>query len=432
MRATLNGFGVNGASYPNWVVAAVVAATAAASVSQVAPARTTFGSVYGDANVVVTLTQTGILAGRVNATAESTSTLSPTLVFAGRVNATAGATGNAATRRDVTAQAGGDAGATGLALPNAKLGDATATASSTVDLAEAHRIRPAASLRYADATGSTVAASIVVNRRTTILATAGASGFGEPRIQLNGQSIWRHDGFVFNAMATNTVSFDTDKIAVIVTLGTFDFGQSASTSVPFVRHPGAAYGLGSNTGTVSSLRTVKVTAAGTANATATINALRTQYAQASGAPANATIEFTRSLQRFAGSATGTADVTVVTIAPVRTAYAQALNTAVSGGPQVLRAAEFQRAQAQDNGLSYGSATGRTQDRAFGDAEALGFATATYVYRGTATGTATSAVVQALAKVNAEVPAPDERYMLVQAELRDMIVVAEERTMRVLT
>ena len=134
MNGYINGFSLNGAAYPSWVIRAVVVATAAASFA-VAPTRITFASAFGDAVVSVSLTQTQIIQARATATANASVDAKPTLEYAGASVATATAIGNAAVRRDVFATAGGDATCYAEALTAQAIADAQATMASSVVLA---------------------------------------------------------------------------------------------------------------------------------------------------------------------------------------------------------------------------------------------------------------------------------------------------------
>lgn len=233
----INGFGVNSAYTPGWVVRAVVVAVAAAVPVTTAPTRIVPASVYGNASVVVSLSQIKTVAGYASATSETSAAVRAAQIYSGRVSAVASAAGTAIVYRSVPAFAAGDAGAVGSALANAKLGTATASATATVDSCVAHRIRPAASNRVATLT---VAQAIGgVTRYSPVTGNAAATGRGEASYRQSGQSYFRHDGYILNARSLCSGSVAQDKTKIIATLGSFDFANCSSASTAFLRYSAA-------------------------------------------------------------------------------------------------------------------------------------------------------------------------------------------------
>ena len=316
----LNGYGVNGAYVPTWVVRAAVVAAAAAAVVTVAPQRILMATAYGDANVVITLTETQVVAARATGSAGVTSSsVTPRIIYSGAVDADAAATGYALVIRVIPASAGGDAFATGSALPDTKLGEALATAASTVVVCDAHRIRPGASTQLAVATTDPIAS--LVTRRTLLptVATAVATGRGEPSIKLDGESYFRHDGYVLNAVARCVPQIDQNKMALIASFGSIDYGNSSGGGTAFVRHRALASGTGVVTPqAVAATRTARATVKAPALATATVDGTRVRNAAVS-ANATATRVLLRPAQRFAAASSSNAFLNAALVEGVRQA-----------------------------------------------------------------------------------------------------------------
>ena len=300
----LNGYSVNGAYLPTWVVRAAVVAAAAATVVTVAPQRILLASAYGDASVVITLTETQVVAARANGTAGVTSSsVTPAVIYSGAVNANAAASGYALVVRVVQASAGGDASATGSALPNAKLGEVLASSASTVVTCDAHRIRPGASLQPVVATADPISALVTRSPLAPLVLSATATGRSEASTKLNGESFYRHDGYVLNALASCTPTIDQEKTNLIASFGSFDYATGTGTSTAFVRHRAAASVTGVATiEQAAATRTAKATATGSAVATASVEGTRVRNGAVTASAAATRISITPA-QRHAGTST---------------------------------------------------------------------------------------------------------------------------------
>jgi len=433
VRGTVNGYSINGAALPNWVVRAVVVAAAAATVANVNQTRITFGSALADAGVVVTLTQTQTIQARSNATATASSSLSPTLLFAGRSTAFAEATGNGAVIRDVFASAGGDATCTAEALTAQAIGAATATMESSVVLAKPHLIRPGASLRYGELSSSVTGN---VTRYTLIPTTnfGEASGRGEASHKIYPNNYFRHDGYVLRAMAGASSQILQDRIVTISTIGSFQFAECDGTSRSFIRYSARSLATGITTRLQASaihIQRGRVNALAQANITA--NALRTrQGAAVAFADVAPNAPRARILQASRASASAAA---VVSVTQRRTAFAAAVSAAQSAVPFAILYGTQHRttvnalAETTGIGLAFQRFAG-TSLSAIAELQARSVDGYRVAAGSVSTTMASATVGRAFGLTNSEVLAPDDRYMRVSAEERAMAVAIEERTMMV--
>lgn len=433
MNGAVNGFSINGTVLPSWVVRAVVVATAAATVASSEPTRTTYASAHGDAAVVVSLTQTHTIQARATGTASVSSSIEPTLKFAGSSVATATATGNGAVRRDVWATAGGDATCTADALTAQAIGEAQATAVSTVDLALAHIIHPGRSITLCEASSE---ASGDVTRYAVAFLTYGYSGpsWGESSVKRNGNDYFEHDGYSL-ATSTATSLVEQDKTKIIATLGTFDFGNGTSGANSFIVYSARATGTAINTPQmVPATHIYRPTASTTGMATGTADATRVVMPTATGL-GEAITYGPKARIRYASSGEGAMGANVVQALGVRMAMAQ--QDGATAGATLAEGIVFgmQHWGATDVGL----AGVTTQSRADVAYAATGIASLAMAVSLDSTPTllkfgqvdavmATALVGRAYALANSEIRAPDDRYMIVGQEDRAMVVSAEERMM----
>ena len=436
MNGAVNGFSINGTVLPSWVVRAVVVATAAATVASSEPTRTTYATAHGDAAVAVSLTQTHTIQARATGTASVSSSTEPTLRFAGASVATATATGNGAVRRDVFATAGGDATCTADALTAQAIGDAQATAVSTVDLALAHIIHPGRSIALGEAIGS---ASGDVTRYAVAFLTYGYSGpsWGESSVKRNGNSYFEHDGYSL-ATSTATSLVDQSKTKIIATLGTLDFGNGTSGANSFIVYSARATGTGINTAQpVAATHIYRPKATATATATATADATRVVTPTATGLGESLTYG-PKARIKYVATGTSNAVASVAQALGVRMAMAQ--QNGATAGATLAEGIVFgmQHWGASGATLADGATVKADASAAFA-ASATGSlamavtldSTATIIQQGhVADVMATALVGRAYAVANSEIRAPDDRYMIVGQEVRAMIVSAEERMMMV--
>ncbi len=425
----INGFPLNGAAYPSWVVRAAVVAVAVATVA-VAPTRFTFAHAFGDAAVSVTLTQTHTIQARASGSAGSSVNVEPTLQYAGFSYAAATATGNGAVRRDVFATAGGDATCYAEALTAQALAEAVATMGSTVIDCAAHIVHPGRSLTPCEATGE---AAGDVTRYPVALAGYGQVEFarGEASVKRNGTSFYEHDGYVLNATSTATSEIPQDRVKIIATLGSFDYGDSTGSATPFVKQTARSSATGYNTAVAAAgVLTHRPTAAavGTANATATATRAAEPAATAEAGATHLTI---KARVNHASHAIGTAEATVtatgvrMTIGDAQGIAQASVATGILFGTQ-----HFANGTGSSTGASNATAKQKHLAWATTTAElgAVGVLP-TWIQAGRVNDAmATALVGSAKAVTNSEVKAPDDRYMRVPEEARDMIVYAEERTM----
>ena len=434
MNGAVNGFSINGTVLPSWVVRAVVVATAAATVASSEPTRTTYASAHGDAAVVVSLTQTHTIQARATGTALVSSSIEPTLKFAGSSVAMATATGNGAVRRDVWATAGGDATCTADALTAQAIGEAQATAVSTVDLALAHIIHPGRSVTLCEASSS---ASGDVTRYAVAFLTYGYAGpsWGEASVKRNGNSYFEHDGY---SLATSTAIslVDQSKTKIIATLGTFDFGNGTSGANSFIVYSARATGTAINTPqTVPATHIYRPTATATATATMTADATRVVMPAASGLGESLTYG-PKARIKYVATGTSNAVASVAQALAVRMAMAQ--QDGATAGATLAEGIVFgmQHWGASGATLADGASVKADASAAFA-AQATGSlamavtldSTATRIQQGQVSDVlATALVGRAYALANSEIRAPDDRYMIVGQEDRAMVVSAEERMM----
>jgi len=409
----INGFSLNGAAYPSWVIRAVVAAVAAATFT-VAQTRTTFASAFGDAVVSVHLTQTHTIQARASASASATVDVTPTLKYAGHSNATATAFGAGAVRRDVFGFAGGDATCTGEALTAQAIGEASATSASSVVRSDAHIVFFGRALTPCTATGT---AAGKVTRYPTVLAGWGEVLYrrGEASVKRSGHSYYEHDGYV-----------------LLATLGSFDYCDSTGAARSFVKFSARALGTGVCTGLqATAIHNHRPRVTVQATASATVVGTRTVLPVAT-ATATATAYALKGQIIHASTGSATAQATVLSASALRTA---------KGYTEVWAYANV--AKPIENGVQYrstvlvsanGTGTAAAKQRHAGlvnvSAQALSArATATHNQAGHVSDALASATVgRAYGLTNSEVPAPDDRSMSVPAEDRGMTVFAEERTM----
>ena len=380
MIGAINRYAINSGASPDWVQRAAAVAVAAA-LATVSPTKTTYSTATGNAGAVASVSPTHKQVAAATGTAGANGDVSPRLIYAASAAGTAGATGNAAVRRDVYATAAGDATCTGYALAADKLGEATANAAASVVFAKAHIVKPASTSKTCGATA--IPPVGLVTRRPTVLAYAAATGRAESKKKASGQSFYRHDGYVLGAMATATATIVPDRVRVIATFGSFEFAEATGDATAFIRQPGRVAAVGTATG---------------AQAFASII-----FGGRVNAIANAT-----------GSALGV---------PYRgtTAIGTASATRIQARAAILKMADAVGAEAVATAIS-ATAKRVTPGIADGVALATSYPAQTKAVKGgAATAYATATAVLALAATNQEVSAPDARTMIVQAELRGMIV-----------
>ncbi|WP_448510038.1 hypothetical protein [Immundisolibacter sp.] len=434
MNGAVNGISINGTALPSWVVRAVVVAVAAATVASSEPTRTTYAAAFGDAAVSVSLTQTHTIQARATGTANVSSSIEPTLKFAGASVATANSTGNGAVRRDVWATAGGDATCTADALTAQAIGEALATAVSTVDLAQAHLIHPGCANTLCEANA---VATGDVTRYPIVLLTYGFSGpsWGEASVKRNGNSYFEHDGYSLSS-STATATVEQDKTKIIATLGSFDFGNGMSGAGSFIIYSARASGTATNTAQpVVATHIYRPTASGTATATVTADATRVVMPIATAQAESLTYGPKASI-KYVATGTGTADATAVQALGVRMTMAH--QGGATAGATLAEGIVFgmQHWGASDGSMAVGDSQQANAGVAF-VASAQGSlamavtldSTATRIQQGHVSDVlATALVGRAFALANSEIRAPDDRYMIVGQEDRAMIVFTEERLM----
>lgn len=425
----INGFSVNGAAYPSWVIRAVAVAACVVSVTAV-PNRVVFASAAGDASVSVHLTQTHTVQSKGVATAGAVSSANPTFKYAGACIGVATVRGNAAVRRDVVASAGGDSTCTAEALTAQAIGEATATSASSVELANAHIVFPGWALTPCVATGTGTGD---VTRYPTVLAGYGEIVFtrGEASVKRNGTSFYARDGYVLNATAGATCEVPQDRVKIIATLGSFDYCDSTGVAKPFVKH--SCFSSVNGIATANQVIATHVRRADSyaqANSIATITPIRTVLPTAS-YTCTATAYALKALTNHA--ARSFVDAQVSASAPgVRTTMGDAIHKATSDVVGILNYGNQHRATASDSTTATGSASAKQRHagRVNETASVLG-GQAVGVRKSFGrvdTTMATALVGRAYALVNSEIKAPDDRYMTVPAEVRVMYVAAEDRTM----
>lgn len=425
----INGFSVNGAAYPSWVIRAVVVAAAVASFS-VEQTRTTFASAYGDAVVSVSLTQTQLIKARANGTASASVEVFPTLTYTGASTAQATATGNGSVRRDVFASAGGDATCYAEALTAQAIGDANATMAASVVLADAHIVFPGRSITPCVATANCAGD---VTRYPSVLAGYGQVVFtrGEASVKRSGTSFYELDGYVLNATAGANSAVPQDRVKITTTLGSFDYCDTTATARSFVTHSGAALATGitiAQSVVATHIYRPRVNAQGTA--TATINGTRNVLPTAN-ATGRATPYAPKALINHAARGTAATQASVsaqgvrVTLGRVTTTASASVAKAVEYGVQ-------HRATVSDSATNTASAAAKQRHAGRVTDAATGFVGQAVAFRRVTsrvdTTMANALVGRAYALANSEIKAPDDRYMIVSQEDRVMYVAAEDRTM----
>lgn len=432
MNGQVNGYSINGAALPPWVVRVAVVAAVASATHAVAPTRITYAGAYGDAVVNVTLSQTHTIQARAIGTAQAQVSVAPTLKFAGASTANATSFGAGAVRRDVFASAGGDATASGEALTAQAIGSATASASSTVD-ATAHIIHPGRGVQLCTAQGQGTGD---VTRYSVVLAGFGEVTYtrAEASLQLSGNAFKYLDGYVPPGFAISTASGEIpqDRVKIIATLGSFDFADSTATSRAFLVTPGRAIGTGvitAQTVVATHIQRPRVTAVAEASASAqgTRNVL-----PAASAAADVVSYLPRGLIKHASSAAGTAASALVSDGAKRTTFSW-LTASASAQLEGITQFGFQhRSNAETAITTTASASGKAlyAGRVAASMQAnVGQAIGTLIHTGRVQDHIGTAIVgRAYAVANSEIKAPDERYLIVQQDLRDMALTFEDRTM----
>lgn len=242
MYGSLNGYAVNGATTPNWVVRAVVAALAAATFS-VSATRVAYGTAHGDASVNVSLADTHQIAAWAVSTAQATSALFPHVVRSGNVNAQATATGTGAVLNYSFASAGGDASCTGIALTSQAIGDAFNSAQCTVADCIPHIVFAARSLVIGQAIGQ---ADGDVTRYPTVQSAIGEAIFSraEASYSASGSGFYLNDGYVLagSAVGRSTASVPQAGMLVTAHFAAFEISGCDATADTFIRYTTRANG----------------------------------------------------------------------------------------------------------------------------------------------------------------------------------------------
>jgi hypothetical protein len=432
-NGAINSFSINGAAVPNWIVRAVGIAAVAAATATATPIRVARAAAYGDAVATVTLAPTQTVLARATATAGVSSYLAPHIIYAGKSTANAVATGNGSVRRDIFAQAAGDAHATGEALTAQALGNANATMGCTVVLCKPHIVFFGKSNVIGLAT--TVSGSGKVTRYCKANTTTGI-GYtrGEASIKLSGTSYYLRDGFVPNATAGCTASVPQDRIKIIATLGSFTFAECDGTSYSFIRYTARANESGVATSqAVNSYKILKGAANASAQANATITGTRVALGIVSAQAGSSQLSISA---RFIRSAISTSEATATSILArsKRTTKGATIALAIADSNYPLMGKQ-NKATASDTAIATSSLV----------ASKVKYAAQSTGSTGQATGIQASAVMKVMARANAiaiasvgkayavansDIFAPADRYMVVGAELRDMTVPFEDRTMTV--
>ena len=432
-NGAINSFSINGAAVPNWIVRAVGIAAVAAATVTATPTRVASAAAYGDAVATVTLAPTQTVLARATATAGVSSYLAPHIVYAGKSTANAVATGNGSVRRDIFAQAAGDAHATGEALTAQALGNANVTMGCTVVLCKPHIVFFGKSNVIGLA--STVSGSGKVTRYCTANTTAGI-GYtrGEASIKLSGTSYYLRDGFVPNATAGCTASVPQDRIKIIATLGSFTFAECDGTIYSFIRYTARAneYGIATSQ-TVNSYKILKGAVNATAQANATITGTRVALGIVS---AQAGASHLSINARFVRAAAGTSEAIATSIVAngKRSAKGEVIGLAGADANYPLMGKQ-NKATASDTAIATAELVASRIKYAASSIGNTGQATsvqasATLIQLARANAIALASVGKAYAVANSDISAPADRYMVVGAELREMTVPFEDRTMTV--
>lgn len=432
-NGAINSFSINGAAVPNWIVRAVGVVAVAAATVTATPTRYATASAYGDAVAQVSLAPTQTIVARATATAGVSSYLAPHIIYAGKSTATALATGNGSIRRDVFAQAAGDAHATGEALTAQALGNASVSMGSTVVLCKPHIVFFGKSNVIGLA--STVSGSGKVTRYCTASTTAGI-GYtrGEASIKLSGNSYYNRDGFVPLATSGCVASVPQDRIKIIATLGSFTFAESDGTVKSFIRYTARSNGSGQSTAqTVNSRRILKGAGSTTAQASATITGTRVALGKVS-EQASASYLSIRSRIKYA--ATGRSDANATSIAVVGKRSAMGIVTgfagADSGYPIVGKQNKATASSTAIATLTFVATRIKYAAQSTGNSAQASVVSAKAVLKqmALATSTALASVGKAYAVSNSDISAPADRYMVIDAQSREMTAPFEDRTMTV--
>jgi hypothetical protein len=432
-NGAINSFSINGAAVPNWIVRAVGIAAVAAATVTATPTRVASAAAYGDAVATVTLAPTQTVLARATATAGVSSYLAPHIIYAGKSSANAVATGNGSVRRDIFAQAAGDAHATGEALTAQALGNANATMGCTVVLCKPHIVFFGKSNIIGLA--STVSGSAKVTRYCTANTAAGI-GYtrGEASIKLSGTSYYLRDGFVPNATAGCTASIPQDRIKIIATLGSFTFSECIAQANTFVRY--AAKSNESGVATSQAVNSYKILK-GAVNASAQANATITGTRVALGIVSAQTGASHLSINaRFVRAAAGTSEAIATSIVAngKRSANGEVIGLAGADSNYPLMGKQ-NKATASDTAIATAELVAsriKYAAASIGDtAQATTVqASGTLIVLARANAIALASVGKAYAVANSDISAPADRYMVVGAELREMTVPFEDRTMTV--
>lgn len=324
----LNGLTINGSAAAQWVVRAVVVATASASLVSLSPLRTAHGTAFGEATVTATLSADQLIALRAVGTCGATSFCSPGIIYAGATNVTATATGNAAVRRDVYSSAAGDAVATGTAFAVDALGESSATAMASVDLCKAHIVHPGAVASLVGGTGSGAGDVTRYPVVDTTLATVWRTR-AEASQKLAGETTYSHDGYVpvGYADATAQATVHQDRLTTIATLGAFAFCDATGSASGFVRYRASVAAVGASTGMQAGASLTKsgsvASAAGASGSSTGVRSVLPQATHASGCDAYPLI----GLVRHAGAVSVSCDAIALPVVGKRTAYVTASATA---------------------------------------------------------------------------------------------------------
>jgi len=433
VNGAVNSVSINGAAFPSWVVRAAVVAVAAATVVGSAPTRTTYAAAFGDAAVSVSLTQTHTIQARATGSANVSSSIESALKLAGASTATATAAGAAAVRRDVWATAGGDATCTANALVADAIGEAQATAVSTVDLAQAHIVHPGSAntlcVANAAATGD-------VTRYALVLLTHGLSGlsWGEASIKRNGNSYFEHDGYSLSS-STAVSSVEQDKTEIIVTLGAFDFGNSSSHADSFIAYSARVIGLAADSVqpvVATLIHNPKAVGAGTASFAAEATRVAMPFASAQ---ADGLSYAVKARIRYVAAGGDTAKAVAVQAFGVQTVAAYANNFAGADVPVAVVFGTQHRGEINSHiatcSVQQANAVMKYSVIAQGSmAVAVTLnSVAVLIKQGRVFDALAAALVgKAFAVANSDIRAPDDRYMIVGQQNRTTIVSAQKRLM----
>lgn len=493
-RGTFNGFITNGASIPQWVVRAALVAAAAATIINSDGVRTAFGVSTGAAQaIVVSALQTQTHAGAGTNSSTAAAALDPTIIYAGRASVLAQATGNAAVRRDVFAEAGGDATATGEAIVASALGYANADALATVVDCTGHIIFPARASTFAYADYATASGDVTRYTRVYATAGV-IYDRAEASYQLSGETFVHHEGFAPFATAGATASIPNDQITLTVHNAANATSGCTGTAKAFETYPARAPGLGVATATAFAVRGPAAYSLGNALATGAGTGTRVvlptslavgaasslnvkalmNYRGASLANAGATLVSAPYTRKTFGLCTGAMAtsylvaatqgtnykgiVNVTALATAQTVWGmtkfaaggygnalasndpiyygqQFFGTTINNGVAIATAKPDQQFVATALGNAVGSAGAMQYGRQFrGNAFDSGIAksvqpNANLIQVGLVNAQAV-ATGSALGIANSDKMAPDDRYMMVEAEDRSMLVSVEDRIMKV--